>query len=703
VRNFAISEVIEMGGDEGDLINEVAGEFQFAYLIASDATVRVVDLIRKIECDTQVDPRFLKTETNVELMSCFPVGAAETPPRRSDAISPGIHLPGRYLQGSMRIDRLAVPLDVAFASVPAPDILGGPHPFTMVGTFAFITAANGRVFVANVDDDNYPDYEDQDDPLRVAMPLALAHQLRDAVQERDALATSCASPIPEPGLWGVRLADAPSLIVDPARVAPSKVDALPFMRGVACTAEIDEVGERVVPELSFAAPSVIREEAFPDLRGAESEEWALAWEGTLSSDPIDQAVDGPPVRRGQLLRDSGKAILRDESRGFCALGVEPWDIAAVIGCSEDNQCGVGEECYVHPDTSSQVASGTCLRSSEVDLLSTVCSDYLVSRKVYSVTKTSARDLELVERRRVLETSPIDGCTSNEECAEHAAQLRALAQDAHPVDMTPVDEPYTWECRTDASRAPGKDRCLMVCEESADCEAGFHCLSGECVYAPLPPRECLGVVQRFQVRVGEAFALLGRETGFLHDLVMDPATGACVPSGLGRTNLVGRVPLRVEPCDDDGDPLTGPNPCEVTIENVEDFPTYSLVNGECVAEEAGVRRRETKAIRVENTAMAMHLISLETTGDAMCRNDGAGTLAPYSTAFPGFSIAFETAGGFFPLSVASVEAAYPVRITSGPDGRLWVVDQGDISAITRGRIYKFNPSAAEAGFDVVVIL
>jgi hypothetical protein len=244
---------------------------------------------------------------------------------------------------------------------------------------------------------------------------------------------------------------------------------------------------------------------------------------------------------------------------------------------------------------------------------------------------------------------------------------------------------------------------MTCETSDDCEAGLHCLEGECVYAPLPPRECLGAVQRFQIRAGDAFVLLGRETGFLHDLVVDPVTGQCVPSGKNRTNWAARVPLRAPPCDDDGDPRTGPNPCQTTIENVENTPTYDYDGSQCVAAQLGVRRRETTAIRIENSAYAMHVVNLLSTGDAQCRGDRAGELSPFGLVFPGLSIQFETAGGFFPLSVGAIEAAYPVAVTPGPDGKLWVLDQGDPSSITRGRVYKLNAAAPESGFDVVTIL
>ena len=39
-----------------------------------------------------------------------------------------------------------------------------------------MTASDGLVYLVNIDDDFYPDFEDPDDPARAAMSLAIAHQ-----------------------------------------------------------------------------------------------------------------------------------------------------------------------------------------------------------------------------------------------------------------------------------------------------------------------------------------------------------------------------------------------------------------------------------------------------------------------------------------------------------------------------------------------
>lgn len=103
----------------------VAG--QFAYVITRDSSVRVVDLDRELECETNPDPRFLQAlastrtrilpdelnDNNLSRMSCFPIGAGKTP-RRPNATGPGILLPNGTISrdvGFVRLDLGSCNLD----------------------------------------------------------------------------------------------------------------------------------------------------------------------------------------------------------------------------------------------------------------------------------------------------------------------------------------------------------------------------------------------------------------------------------------------------------------------------------------------------------------------------------------------------------------------------------------------------------------
>lgn len=701
LRKIDVSDRIEMGGDVGTL-TPTAGEFQFVYAVATDNTVRVIDLDRLVECDTQVDVRLLQGERDLAFLQCMPVGDPRTPARRVGARSPGIHFAG-------------VPTDVSIVTIEQPPQgidVDVPHPTVMVGTFAFVSAANGFVWVVNVDDDNYPDLEDPSDPLRVFLSLALPHTVRDFVAGRDAVTNACATPSPDPFEFGPRLAGAPSQFVASSQVAQEKLHEMPFLRGVTCEAEDSEGGAIRLPvtELSFAAPAAVREGSYPDLRSVQNENWFLIWEGAVSIDSSDVAIDGPPVRKAVFGAGAGGFAADDPSGSFCAMGVEEHDLLALVGCDPQRgaaQCGVGEVCYVHPDSPSAVTNGLCLPKARVDELAAACRDVLTARRHYTVHEVSAGRLELGERARVLRTTPLDGCVSDAQCGELAEVDRELARPEHPLVLEGEDTgegAFTWSCQPDPTRAPGPDRCVMTCDVDDDCEEGFLCGGdGTCVAGLVPPPSCELGVQRYQARVGEAFALVGDRTGFLHDRVRDPDTGACVSDPDASPLAVGRVPLRPPPCDGDGDPSTGPNPCMVVIDHAEEFTPFEVSGGVCQARAQELRVRDTEAVRVENPAFRFHLVDTETTGDAECRNDQAGDLPPFATVYTGYQIAFEITGAFFPMFVGGIEAAFPVELEVGPNGRVWVLDQGDATSSTRGRVFVLDPDDAATGFSVLTIL
>ena len=692
VTAFSVSHVIEMGGELGTLGGS-AGQFRFLYAVASDRTVRVLDVGRMTECDTQVDPRYLYDVRDVALLSCLPVGGADTPPRRAGARSPGIHIP-----------RGAAPLDVAISLVNPGTGVGEVSPIAMVGTFAFVTTSDGFVYVVNVDDDNYPDFEDTNDPTRAALPLAMAHQLRDFVRNRSALPANCGYPSAEPLDLSPRVSEPPLIGFTEGRIAPGKLGLLPTLRQVMCTA-----GETPEPvsELSFGAPVPLRESAFPDLRESNNETFTITWEGALSRDGVSSEVDGPPVRVGRITAEGGQVALEDPAAPFCAIGAEEQDVLVLAGCDPSvgsAQCGLGETCYVHPDSPTVVASGVCLPSDQIDALSGGCRNFLITRRQYSIRETSAGRLLLGVRRRVLRTTPLAGCESDAQCETLADVEATLPDPAHPIDLEDAAAAEgSWVCAPDPTRASSGDKCQMSCETSEDCDAGHACQGGFCVEGVLPPAQCVAALQRYQVRASEAFVVIGDRTGYLHDRVRDPDTGLCVEDPDASPLLAGRIPLDPPDCTGDGIADLSPNPCRTTVEQSETIIPYQEQGGRCVSGPQQVRTRAAEAIRLRNPALTMHLIDPSTTGDEVCIGDMAGDLPPFSGVYPGFQLVFSIVGGFFPMFATAIEAAFPNQIAASPDGRLWVLDEGDASSTTQGRIFTLDPTAAPDGFGVVTIL
>ena len=706
---LAASPAMNMGGSLGIFDEGSAGRFSFVYAVATDKSVRVAEVSTQMrECDTQIDARYLHDESDVTWLSCVPVGAPTTPPRRPGARSPGITLP-----------RDSVPLDVAFAAVDngGEQLEGEPSPIALVGFYAFVTASNGFAYVVNIDDDKYPDFEDPNDSVAAYMPLAMAHQLRDFVSSRNAVdgltsdgtdaLTRCLYVSNDALEFGPRVSGAPIQSLSLTSIASTKVHMLPFLRAVSCINENED--EVAVPELAFAADLETRESAFPDITGTENEQWLMTWEGSVSLDTADVDLDGPPVRLGFVEYDQNGAdfALVDGGAPFCRAGLEPYDFVVFGGCDPgvgDNHCSVGEVCYVHPETPTSVDDGLCLPEDKVEQLSGQCKDILTSRRRYTILETYTDHLVLGERRRVLRTTPIAGCESDIQCDDFAELAREITLDEHPlaIALDPPEQSYAWSCEADPSRAPGPDRCVMTCETRADCEDGWACSGGYCVEGQIPPPQCFAALQRYQLRVGDALAVVGQRSGFLHNRIADPGTGACIDDPAANPLLLGRLPLQAPPCTGDGFTDFDVNPCSTTIDHIEEYIPYS--GDSCAAQDVALRSREVTAIRFENPAMRFHLVDPTTTGDATCIGDREGTWPAFSAMHPGFQLRFSITGAYLPMFVAGLTVAFPINITPGPEGGLWILDQGDVysSLSTRGRIVHIDPAAANNAFSPITL-
>lgn len=680
--------------------------FRFVYAAATDGTVRVIEAERVLaECDTQVDTRYLHDVSDVAFLSCMPVGDPRTPPRRVGARSPGIHLPGDML-----------PLGVAIAvldKVPDDDPAGTkptPAPLILKGVFAFISTTSGHVVMANVNDQYYAEFtsEPQSTPFIANIALALPHRIRDFGSSRGKSWDECSFPDPlsiAANVYRPRLEAEPGYTGVADKISQEKAHLLPSLRRMLCE---DDNGQVSVPELSLMVDDSLRLSTFPDFSSVPvDEQWALMWEGTVSLDGSDVAVDGPPVRRG-FFDVQAESTFDDASGPFCKMGIEPYDIMVIAGCDPtrgDAQCGLGETCYVHPSAPASVGSGICLPADRAEALSGPCRDFLTTQRRFTIREVYKEKVVLGERRRVLRTTPVTGCTSADQCQGFYELERYLASPEHPGGLEPGDSTYAWACEPDPGRAPGVPRCVMTCSASTDCEEGHACSGGYCVEGVLPPDECVASsAQRYFVQVGEAFSLIGSRTGFLHRRMADPVTGACVEDPDAHPLSTGRVPLVAPPCVSNEVTEVTPNPCSVTVQHAGVARNWDVVAGVCQDATPSIEVRDTQAIRFRNPIFTFHLVDPQTAGDAMCNGDLAGTGEPFSTVFPGYQITFSIVGGQDP-AVLSLDPqdgnrrlAYPVAIAPGPFGKMWILDQGDRSSSIRGQVVWFDP---ESPVDILI--
>lgn len=718
--DVAMTPQLGMGGSNGliDDSGAAGGQHQFVYAVASDATVRVADVLgTNVECDTQVDPRYLRGVADVGRLACLPVGDVTTPPRRAYARSPGID----FVNGSVPLTISIVPVQQFDSEIGEVIPVTEAEPTSLVGYFAFTTTATGETVVINVDDDAYFDIWDPTNPLGTMIPDVIAHQIRDRTGSRDEVARNdddlldCSDGGPS-GAGGPRLAtdedgDGSVTLQDFDQVSSVKSYAMPSLRNIFCDDDEEALAKDTpedVAELAFAAPVDLRDLAFPDLRATRADEtWHFTWEGALSRDDADTAVDGPSIRLGVVERDGNQLSISDGTRPFCSLGAQRFDIAVLSGCDPDlgdAQCGVGQTCYSHPE--STVSNGACLPIDEAEALAATCRDFLVSLRRYSISSTDAGQLKIMPRRRLLPSTPIDGCVDDTQCLDLAAHEAQLASSAHPVDFEPdpSDPVHTYACGLDPTRG-GPDRCMMTCEDDSSCADGTQCSNGWCVEGVIPPPECLPGVQRYQVRGGDALIAVGALTGHIHPIIEDPTTGACVVDPLAHPLMVGRIPLDPPPCPgpDAFDQLS-PNPCSLTIEHwgMEpafgfDEDTRTCTGGDVSEPDVNpleLVQRDAPAIRFKNPAMTFHLVDPWYPGDLNCRGDrAAGLMVP--TLRNGYQLQLRIVSGFLSHRV-DVPAVFPINIVRGPEDSIWVIDEGDNvpdvldTSSTRGQVFRVEP-------------
>ncbi|NVB78597.1 MAG: hypothetical protein HOV81_09405 [Kofleriaceae bacterium] len=729
VTSIAVSPVIGMGGASGIVEDDgTPFQHQFVYAVATDGTVRVVDISgAPRECDTQIDPRFIHNVRDIDRLSCLPIGDPTTP-RRALAKGPGIKLLGDAVPTSVDFVTGRTPMSNGVAGAPA----------RMIGHFAIVTAANGQTFIVNVDNDDFADFEPQvaGGGIAAPIPLDIAHQLKDAIPDRGLLATEegkfvCDDAGPDPdssqgNSGGPRSVGNPVLNIPTNTIAAEKSGGLPSLRQVRCVSQVvdDNNVQKQLPvtEIGFSAPVDVRENVFPDLMGLREEEiWTMTWEGSLSLDKADTAIDGPATRFGQLFVDANGMRLADASRPFCSAGVEPNDILQLRGCDPslgDAGCPLGYTCYVHPQ--SQVAGlGACMLSNEAERLATTCSEFLRSIRRYTVATTKTGELQLKPRKAELRTTPINGCTDDAQCEMLADYALKTTSSANPVSDPTGADPKTYQCRLDPDRAPKGTggtgmRCLTTCETDADCAGGTVCHAdtasprgGYCMEGVLPPQSCINGLQRYELRAGEAFAVLGSRQGFMHPIVAD-AGGNCVRDPNANPYEVGRVPLSAPACPAGADPRTGrladgtagPNPCELTVDETEFQLNYDPAQpDECklADPDENLVTRQAEAIQFRNRGMTLTLVDPTYQGDAKCVGDRAGTLVNVPLVVPGYQIAFRQTAGFKPLLVP-IKPAFPVKVVRGPQDSIWVMDAGDFLSTslaepsTRGKVFRVESSS-----------
>jgi hypothetical protein len=222
---------------------------------------------------------------------------------------------------------------------------------------------------------------------------------------------------------------------------------------------------------------------------------------------------------------------------------------------------------------------------------------------------------------------------------------------------------------------------------------------------VPPQPCVNAPQRYELRAGEAFAVLGSRQGYIHPIIADSGD-ACVRDPNASPLQVGRIPLDPPPCDPTADPRTGlrpdgtfgPNPCKATVKETEYQLNY--VEGSCklADPDESIVTRDATGLVFRNRAMNLTIVDPTYQGDARCHGDRQGTLQNVPLVVPGYQLAFRLTAGFTPLTIPAIQPAFPVKVVRGPTDSMWVIDEGDFLSTsisqpsTRGKVYRIEGAA-----------
>jgi len=521
---------------------------KFLYAVARDGTVRVIDLDRNAECETNPDPRFGNFQGTWTLdpitgfpilppprsLGCFPLGDPSTPPRSPFATSPGISLaPGQ------------IPTDVAFVHVDAPpgdltQTVAPPpaSPGLLVGDFAWILSSDGKGTVVNIYDacpqPNQQAATAQSGQYTSAcIPGNVKQSLIDTVKQFghpqplliDLVSHRIRSgqprffnPATESDATGQpRVADStnPCAVAVPPTSPGTPDGGVPDAGACGTTSGgLPSLYTELVPAELSPAPQERRVVYFVDPNQVRNETWVLSWEGVLAG--TDRATGAPLVVPANYPSaatgaDHNRAFLSDPGGGWCGRGALAGDKLIFRGCTVDSECdqAAGFLCVHDPGAFTDVSQGMCLHVDDttdtVDHWTQTCGKLLRSQRKFRVLSAKqgapvpAYPVSSDPMKQPPPTTPSPASlTDLLELAEvyepeFPEQTKTCASDDDCKDITITAQVGGVTRATSCLRdVDGQSRCLATCSDPKkddDCGADFECYpsafgDNRCMRAPI---------------------------------------------------------------------------------------------------------------------------------------------------------------------------------------------------------------------------
>jgi len=515
------TDAVVSGVFVGAKVTDSTEDRQFLYVIARDGTLRVVSVFHagsESECETNIDPLFLPAGVS-SATACIPVDPSH---RRPFSVGPGIHFP-------------SLPIDVAAA-----DIQNNPPDTgeqSVNGAHAWVITDSGIVYLVNLNPvlRNFQ--------WSVSMPPGTPPPLPYTL-----------APVTETPPFVNTLRDrnetSYSLTLDPSS-GPPRVDVLPSVPVTGPYVEPFWAQGSILNPTAVSATYVQTVAFFPqepvspananvndpiDRRAITAQTWTIAWEGALSG----VRNSGVP-----LASDAGKtdSVFQDGGVNYCALGVVQGDLVTLTGCTDNTQCGLGEECVLGDGVSSAAAgltvTGICVDPNRASAQTSLCADFLNSVRRYEVESASPNSLVI---RPHLDEIVLSSLTP------------PCNDPVHPTSCPDVTDDLTSTNFKCVSSYPGTNigpRCLMPCALSSDCRAGRLCVDFDtattvppfcarkpdggtansgtaedcactgpnCFCADAPPfdhtgKACFDQLVNYQVNAGKTFLVAGSQAGFV---------------------------------------------------------------------------------------------------------------------------------------------------------------------------------------------
>jgi hypothetical protein len=565
---------------------------KFLYAVARDASVRVIDLDREVECETNPDPNdpALAVPTNpaqeppidpqplARHFGCFPLGDPSTPARSPLSTGPGITLPIN-----------ALPRDVAFVHLdlqppPTTNVSTPPSagPRVMVGDFAWIIGSDGRSMAVNVYDacpaPNIPQQQSSGNFSATCDPTQAQLSRDQSIAEPENPVPTFYDRVAHRPRRGTDRFSPPLNCADPASGAPRLASenfplTINFSSGTGASTQITQgatdagapqdlgVAEDMsAPDGGVATSSVFSIPNLVEVMLPQNEQnscanvksvgfnpydtkndtWTLDWEGVIPTTARSSGVVGK----------SDPTLFIDSGGAWCTRGAKAGDKLELVGCNQDSDCDINATCQKSTTAPPDVTTGLCLPgtaaglpgAANLDSLKNECTPLLNAKLRFRVisakqgttlTFGNTPQAQVTDALKLAEIYEPEYSFQSLDCSTDETVCTNVSVVHTNADGTTTNLP-THCVQTLDERGGSVKRCVRTCDDGLGCGQDFQCLPSRygdqrCMYAPLSTQlftDCLPELQKYQLRVGDAFMVTGQANGFYSDLEPSPVDREC---------------------------------------------------------------------------------------------------------------------------------------------------------------------------------